>query len=276
MGAGSPQLWVVAGIHGDEYEGIACAIEAVRTIRPDRGSVVAVPLAYPAAVSSGTRHGPDGLDLNRSFPGDPGGSLTERVASKLWRAVTAEAAALLTIHSWHRSGYAGPYAEFRAGDIASAELARTLGMRWAEPLDWHPGLLPSAVSRSGLPAVELELGGLGAQSSAMLAVGVEAVRRAAAWLGMISPEPQTRPTTLVQRETVCAPVAGLVRQLRPIGSAIKAGESIAEIAAGDELRMVPVTARAAGVMAVHWTYGAVQAGAPIAVVFSPLDGHPVS
>src|SRR3954471_10885673 len=88
-GAGDPELWVVAGVHGDEVEGMACAEEALQAVRPARGTLVCVPVAHPAALAAGTRRGPDGVDLNRTSPGRPDGGSTERVAHELWSAMRA-------------------------------------------------------------------------------------------------------------------------------------------------------------------------------------------
>src|SRR5437899_1283785 len=43
VGSGPPELWIVAGVHGDEVEGIACVEEAVSSIEPRRGTLVGVP-----------------------------------------------------------------------------------------------------------------------------------------------------------------------------------------------------------------------------------------
>ena len=135
-GKGSPELWLVAGVHGDEYEGMVGVRAALDEIEPERGTIVGVPVAHVAAMEAGTRRGLDDVDLNRAFPGAADGSPTERLADQLFRAVSAGADALITFHSWHRCGSAAPYVEYAAGDARSADLARATGMPFIEPWDW--------------------------------------------------------------------------------------------------------------------------------------------
>src|ERR1700685_433337 len=71
---------IIAGIHGDEYEGPAAIAEFVASLDSARlsGSLTAVPVANPPAFAAGTRTNPDGMNLARCFPGDSNGSPTER------------------------------------------------------------------------------------------------------------------------------------------------------------------------------------------------------
>ena len=47
VGSGRPELWLIAGVHGDEVEGMLVVEEALRSIRPGRGTLVGVPVAHP-------------------------------------------------------------------------------------------------------------------------------------------------------------------------------------------------------------------------------------
>ena len=51
------------------------------------------------------------------------------------------------------------------------------------------GLLPAAATRAGIVSAEVELGGLGAQTPAMLAVGLAAIDGAMSHLGMRAGKP---------------------------------------------------------------------------------------
>src|SRR5215472_2601546 len=72
-----PLALIIAGVHGDEYEGPAAAFSLTDSLSPDRlhGTVVAVPVANPSAFEAGTRLNPiDGLNLARTFPGNARGA----------------------------------------------------------------------------------------------------------------------------------------------------------------------------------------------------------
>src|SRR5215471_4857029 len=81
-GAG-PSVLLMAGNHGDEYEGELSLARLIRKLDPAhmRGRVTVLPLANAPAVMAARRCSPlDGGNLNRAFPGDPQGLPTQRLA----------------------------------------------------------------------------------------------------------------------------------------------------------------------------------------------------
>jgi predicted deacylase len=266
VGSGKPELWIVAGVHGNENEGIACVDDVLAELEPTRGTLVGVPVAHPAALRAGTRRGVDDVDLNRVYPGSASGGATECVAQELWRELDGHASALLTLHSWHAEGATTPYVEHAAGDEDGRALAHALNVPFIEAWDWPPGLLPAAAARAGIVSAELELGGLGAQTPQMLDVGVAAVAGAMRHLGMLEGKPQVGGSD-VRRHVLAAGHTGRVRQLVPLGSAVSRATPVAQVRAlgGDVLETLasPVD----GWLAIHNTYGFVQAGEDVVIVF---------
>src|SRR5215831_13913628 len=55
-----PRALLIAGVHGDEYEGVAALQNVVKEINPDRlrGTLTIVPVANPQAFYAGTRRNP--------------------------------------------------------------------------------------------------------------------------------------------------------------------------------------------------------------------------
>lgn len=273
VGSGRPELWVVAGVHGDEVEGMACAEEALAALRPRAGTLVCVPVAHPAALEGGTRRGPDGVDLNRTYPGRPDGGPTERVAYELWSAMRdAKPDALLTLHSWSRSGSAHPHVEHARGDDRGRELAHVLGLPFVLPFDWPDGLLPRVAVEHGIPAAELELGGLGAQTEESLTRGLRAVEAAAAWLGMSDATAAANGAETVERVAVAAPADGRVRHHRGLGERVGRGDVVAEIRHLDGSVVAEAKSPRDGWIGVHVTYGYVAAGDELAMVFEQSGG----
>ena len=269
-----PTLAIVAGVHGDEVECIALLEDWLAEVRLDAGRIVALPVAHPAALSAGTRRGPDGVDLNRVAPGDPSAAEpTVRLAHALTEAL-AGADALITLHSWSRSGETVPYVEYPAAgspDLVhrATELAHHLDLPWAEPWDWPEGLLPAALCRAGVPAVEIEIGGLGRTTPEGHETGRRALDAALAHLGLLAGPPSTARAATVDRSWVIARAAGRVRQLAPLGEPVEPGQVVAQIRAADGTVVEQLAAETAGTMAVHVTYGVVDAGEPVAVIFTP-------
>jgi predicted deacylase len=261
-----PELWIVAGVHGNENEGIACVDDALAELEPTRGTLVGVPVAHPAALRAGTRRGVDDVDLNRVYPGRPDGGSTERVARDLWQELEGHASALLTLHSWHAEGATTPYVEHAAGDEDGHAFAQALGLPFVEAWDWPPGLLPAAATRAGVVSAEVELGGLGAQTPQMRDVGVAAVAAAMRHLGMLAGEPQ-RAGSDVRRHVLAAGHDGRVRQLVPLGSFVSLGTPLAQVRAlGGEV-LETLASPADGWLAIHNTYGFVHSGEDVVIVF---------
>jgi predicted deacylase len=227
---------------------------------------VGVAVAHPAALRAGTRRGPDDVDLNRVYPGDPDGGATERVAHLLWRKLGGHADAVLTLHSWHAEGTTTPYVEHAAGDEAGYAFAHALGVPFVEAWDWPRGLLPAAASRAGIVSAELEIGGLGAQTPQMRETGVTAIAGAMRHLGMLAGEPQGAGRD-VRRHVLAAGHDGRVRQLVALGSTVSPGTPLAQVRAlgGDVLETLASPVH--GWLAIHNTYGYVEAGEGVVIVF---------
>src|SRR5207237_628643 len=82
-----PRVVLVAGVHGDEMEGILALHELCRTLPLTElvGTLVAIPIANPTAFAGLQRRVPiDGADLNRTFPGQAEGSFSDRLAAALF------------------------------------------------------------------------------------------------------------------------------------------------------------------------------------------------
>lgn len=267
---------MVAGVHGDEVAPIGALEDWLDTTTLAAGSVLAIPIAHPAALRAGTRLGDDELDLNRTFPGDASGAPTRALARWLSDTLFERCDALVTLHSWSRSGATIPYVEVPAhGEAsvvaASRRLGAALNVGWLEPYDWDPGLLPAAAVAAGTPAVELEVGGLGSVTAADEQTVRSALDGVAASLGLLHDarrpdgDPEPPRTRVARRHWLTAPAPGRARVRRPLGDELRRGDLVAEVI-DDEARQ-PVLAPTSGTLAIIVTHGWVAAGAPVAVVF---------
>ena len=154
-----PTLVALGGIHGDEYEGP----HAVRLVYEDldptqmSGTFVGVPQCNVPAFAAGTRTSPiDGLNLARIFPGDPEGTVTQRIAYKLGEHIIARADFLIDLHSsGTRTKIASLIGYYRHdGDLGRKSLgaASAFGMpvMWGHP-DVGPGRTISYAHERGIP-----------------------------------------------------------------------------------------------------------------------------
>ncbi|QNF33867.1 succinylglutamate desuccinylase/aspartoacylase family protein [Adhaeribacter swui] len=79
-----PVLLLMAGMHGDEVNGIETIRRMIRgkMLYPQRGTIIAIPILNIYGFLNFSREVPDGKDVNRSFPGSKSGSLASRVAHR--------------------------------------------------------------------------------------------------------------------------------------------------------------------------------------------------
>jgi uncharacterized protein len=252
-----PCLALVAGIHGDEAEGIRAAIEITRELDPHeiRGSLLIVPIANPPAFEAHRRRSPvDDLDLNRSFPGNPHGTATERLASALFSLIEVNADFLYTLHSWFATGDAVPHVEIPA-DVEPAlrnrcrEAAAAAGFDLIRLADWHLGLLPAAVTRVGIPAMEAEVGGLGVLRAEHAGVYRQTFLRLMRHLGMIDgPEQPPAAGVLHTRTHVLSPVGGVLRSEVALGATVAAGSRLGSIESAHGALLASLVSPTSGVV----------------------------
>jgi hypothetical protein len=105
----APRVVLVAGLHGDELNGVFVLSRLASFLRrvadgarPGaelRGRVLVIPAVNVLGVNVRDRRWPfDGTDLNRMFPGHPGGETTQRIAAAL-RELSLAARWRIDLHS---------------------------------------------------------------------------------------------------------------------------------------------------------------------------------
>lgn len=238
-----PVLWVGSTVHGDEIPGC----EVIRRLtreridpRKLRGTVLAAPVQHPVAYLTSTRltfH--DGVNINRVFPGNPRGTLTERIAHDLFHQGVARADVVLDIHS--NAIGAISFNIVRTGGSGKAwdaqwDLAETFGITIAVGRIGQTGLsgmLQDAALDAGKPALTVELSGGYVWEEPSVRAGVTGVLNVMRSLKMIDgpTEPQNEvqviPGRLANRHYLNCERGGLVRPLKELGATVKRDEAVA-------------------------------------------------
>src|SRR5438034_9563823 len=98
-----PVVVVDAATHGDEYEGTLSLLRLLREVDPAslRGTLVGVPVLNGPSFDAEVRGNPRELhhfDLNRTFPGEAGGSITQRLAATYFNEVVRKAQVVVSLH----------------------------------------------------------------------------------------------------------------------------------------------------------------------------------
>ena len=127
-----PTILVMAGNHGDEYEGQIIVSRLIRELRAEhvRGQVILLPMANFPAASAGRRVSPiDDGNLNRSFPGNPTGTPTQMIADYIEHNLMPGCKYVLDLHSGGSSliYHGGCLLALDPGDEARDELCTLMG-----------------------------------------------------------------------------------------------------------------------------------------------------
>ncbi|NHN59567.1 MULTISPECIES: succinylglutamate desuccinylase/aspartoacylase family protein [Halorussus] len=250
--ADGPTVYVQAAQHGREINGT----ETLRRVH-DRlldadlaGRVIAVPVADPLTFDRVSYTTPEQLDsvnpnMNRVWPGDPDGTLHERMAATLWEYVE-DADAVLDLHTG--SADMLTHVVFMEGDEESRALAEAFGTdlllseaagedadaEWAER-DFG-GKLRVAAARRGVPTVTPELAHNKRLAEGAVEAGVTGTLNALRHLGLLDGEPEPNGVrssgdpTLARNHLgrVSAVDSGLFRADpdREVGERVAAGERV--------------------------------------------------
>jgi uncharacterized protein len=195
-GAGDgPRLTVLAGVHGCEYAPMAAVRRWTRALaeRELRGSVRAVPVLNLPAFRARTPFlvPDDGKNLNRCFPGDPEGTMADRLAHAAFTQLIEGSDALVDVHAGDMVEALEPFALYDAGpaEARALEMATAYGLGYVIRQEPGPdravgGTTSTAAAEIGIPAIIAEAGGCGLVEAAAVEAHVRGLDRVLAVLGM--------------------------------------------------------------------------------------------
>ncbi len=283
-----PTVLLIAGNHGDEYEGLIALLRLARELAPEQvaGRVIVLPALNIPAVRAGTRLSPiDGGNLNRLFPGRRDGTVTAMIAHYVHSELLPQADIVIDLHSGGRTLDFVPCAvmhELPDRDLTRRTLdaVRAFGAPVAlvlQEID-SEGMLDTAVEDMGKVFISSELGGAGGSTPERVAVTEMGVRNVLCHFGVLASEAATRearelePTRLMHTpEPSCFIVAegpGLGEFLVELGGVVMAGDPVAMVHDFEAPAREPVVyraARAGTLIGRHWP-GLVASGDCLAVI----------
>ncbi len=258
-----PTLLVLAGVHGDEYEGIAAIPQVFAAVEPDqlRGALIMVPVCNPPAYRAALRSSPvDGLNLARVFPGAVDGSITQRIAHWIVDKLLRHADFMIDLHTGGiayelplLNGYV--HDDGRLGQAALAA-AKAFGAptRWGHPLPIPPGRSLTAATDLGVPCVYTEAPGSAGIDPDVLECFRTGVTNVMKHLGMLSGDLIRRPPRhhLVGHgdldSVIAAPAPGLFRRECGLLDAVEAGQCLGTIRDEHGAITSEIIAKSAGIV----------------------------
>ena len=222
-----PVLALIAGIHGSEFSPILALQRLSPLIDTGElsGTVVMVHIAnLPAFQGRTIYYSPaDWKNLNRSFPGNPAGTVTERVAFALTNDVIARADYVMDIHSGDaneklRPSYSAYYAEAGGAEVIEKSKRMAVAFGLDTILMFKGGLDPeraiwcgSAAVARGIPSIDIESGELGRIEDRRIDPIVNGILSVMRDLDMVEgePTPTTQPFFVRERASVSSEHDGI-------------------------------------------------------------------
>jgi predicted deacylase len=279
-----PVLTILAGIHGDEYEGPLAIAELLATLPLGElaGTVLAVPVSNPPAFAAGTRENPlDGKNLARCFPGSSVGTVTERLAWALTNEAIVPADAMIDLHSAGVAYEMPLLVGYCVGPGAVGARSRDLALAFGAPLVWeHPEIAPgrtlSAALDRGIPCVYTEASGGGGAPPETIRCYVEGLRRALISLAMLPGAPPAPRHDAFWRgagdtdRTLAAPATGLLRGAVAVGDPVAVGQTLGEIVDYDGRLLATIAAPVDGVVVMTRRLPRVAAGDGLYLLTTPV------
>jgi uncharacterized protein len=253
-----PRILLMAGNHGDEYEGQVALGKLIRSLEPTdvRGRIIILPSANFPAAMAGMRTSPlDDGNLNRSFPGDPYGGPTAQIADYIESVLLPQCDFVFDFHSGGSSLSYVPSALMRRPQTPEAlergiEMLRTFGAPIGYLVDGGFGdhTLTAAAARVGVRHMSTELAGGGQVTPAALRILEAGLRRVLISISALTgePPPAAAATRIMQVRGpsyyVYAPDPGLFEPLVELGDDVVAGTPAALIHPHDTPWREPSTA----------------------------------
>lgn len=254
-GGDGPTVLLIAGTHGDEYEGQILLQELIRSLHPDdvTGRLIILPALNIAAVREGRRvSSVDKVNLNRALPGRADGGPAEQIASLIAGELIPMADFVMDIHSGGIASeyvpsafvYQGPTPELWAEKTAAVAAFNPPYSVVVKPM-LKAGSISGAADQAGVPMISTELGGRGTVSLPILNRARTGLRSLLGHWGVLKDassaggssdaEAPIRWVELTAQSPVHSTMAGLFEPVVDLGQKVRAGDLVARVHSVEEL-----------------------------------------
>ncbi len=276
-GARGPRILVTGAVHGDEVTSTGALWYVAEGILDwvTSGQVTLIPCVNQLAARASQRLVPlENTDLNRRFPGRPGGTLADRLAAGLVK-LLSEHDALIDVHT---AGWAVPFVLLDHFADAALE-ARVVA--WAESSGLPVvGEMPARISdlagldrswsawavKLGKPAVTIELPGFHTLDLVGAHRGANAVLNMLTAAPDLRRQPKPRARVRLRRRSVHAEHGGLFEAERKPGDSVRKGERIGYVRSFAGEKLAAVKAPLAGLLIEIQPISAVHVGRRLATL----------
>lgn len=282
-----PTIIFTGANHGDEYEGPVALWDLASTVNAGQisGRIIIVPgMNYPA-FRAGKRTSPiDGGNMNRVFPGNPQGTLTEKIADYFQRYLLPMADFVVDFHAGGKTMEFLPFCcahvledkKQQERCVAAMQAFNAPHSMMLLELD-ADSMYDTAAERMGKTFISTELGGGGTTTAHTVGIAKKGIRNILRHAGITEGELEVDETLNLDMPSgdcfVFSESVGLVEHCVDLGTRIKAGDVLARVHDMDRTGSPPTEYRSNmdGVLAGKHFPGEVKMGDFLGMVAVPED-----
>jgi len=250
-----PTVTLVAGVHGDEFEGPLTLQRMARELTPDliHGCLILIQCVNLAGLNKSLRCSPyDGKDIDTCFPGNATGSISERIAYELFERLIKPADLVLDMRSGGKTLNFAPLVAVRSpngqrvrnSNAPTATQQRQLVSEAAMnafgaphsirlPTSAANSCLQGATESAGIPYLQTELGGGAASTVDSLAIAWVGCHNVLRQQGLLKGELELRSSRIFEiRDNsfyVYATSEGILELHMRLGANVYQGDPLASV-----------------------------------------------
>lgn len=228
-----PVMLILGGVHGDETNGVAVVRDIIRKKynKPERGTVICIPVLNAFGYLNQDRKFPDGRDLNRMFPGSPKGSLAAQFAHRFMKEIAPHVDYALDYHTGGAARENYPNVRFAPGKAINEELAQVFDAPFILQSKNIKKSLRDSLNSLGVPTLVFEGGKALQLDQKMIQIGVQGALNVMRHLQMFKAQAKDESKTvhIAKSKWIRAVHAGLFESQVENGSFVKKKTKIGRI-----------------------------------------------
>lgn len=228
-----PVLLLLAGIHGDEVNGVGILREIIeqKINKPTKGTVICIPVFNVFGYLIQTREFPDGRDLNRMFPGSKNGSLASQFAYQFTHEIAPLVDYVLDFHTGGAERENAPQVRCNFNDEETLKLAHVFNAPFILHSNYIAKSLRETLNKIGKTVLLFEGGKSKELDKNIIDIGVKGTKNIMIHLGMKEGELEyTHESNIIKKSKwIRASHSGMLRLNVANGSKVKKKALLATI-----------------------------------------------
>jgi hypothetical protein len=230
-----PTLFITGAVHGDEINGVEIVRRLLvkKSLKSIRGTLIAVPIVNVFGFNTMSRYLPDRRDLNRSFPGTKGGSLTAQLASTFMTEIVEHCTHGIDFHTAAINRINLPQIRACLDEPETMAMAEAFQMPVVLHSALRDGSLRAAVREYGVPTLLFEGGEALRFNERVIKSGVQGTISVMRSIGMLRPlknKPKPKDVFVARSSHwLRAPHSGILSAKTKIGARVKKGQVLGVI-----------------------------------------------